>query len=47
LRAWKRGVLVIIEVKARNTYEAGANALTPMAQQRIARAARVLAADGA
>ncbi len=41
--AWKRGVLVIGEVKARSTYDAGAYAVTPMAQQRIARAAQVLA----
>jgi putative endonuclease len=41
--AWKRGVLVIVEVKARATYEAGVFAVTPMAQQRIARAAEVLA----
>ena len=34
--AWKDGVLVIVEVKARNTYDAGAYAVTPMAQQRIA-----------
>jgi putative endonuclease len=37
------GVLVIIEVKARKTYDAGAYALTPASQQRIARAAQVLA----
>lgn len=41
--AWKAGVLVIVEVKARSTYDAGAYAVTPMAQQRIARAAQVLA----
>ena len=41
--AWKSGVLVIVEVKARNTYDAGAYAVTPMAQQRIARAAQTLA----
>ncbi len=41
--AWKDGVLVVVEVKARNTYEAGAYAVTPMAQQRIARAAQALA----
>jgi putative endonuclease len=41
--AWKGGVLVIVEVKARSTYEAGAYAVTPMAQQRIARAAQALA----
>lgn len=41
--AWKSGVLVIVEVKARATYDAGAYAVTPMAQARIARAAEVLA----
>ncbi|HRO03674.1 MAG TPA: YraN family protein [Terricaulis sp.] len=41
--AWKSGVLVIVEVKARRTYDAGAYALTPAGQQRIARAAQVLA----
>ncbi|MEQ1809697.1 MAG: YraN family protein [Terricaulis sp.] len=41
--AWKDSVLVIIEVKARSTYDAGAYAVTPMAQQRIARAAQTLA----
>ena len=41
--AWKDGVLVIVEVKARTTYDAGAYAVTPMAQERIARAALVLA----
>jgi putative endonuclease len=41
--AWKNGVLVIVEVKARATYDAGAYAVTPMAQQRIARAAQALA----
>lgn len=41
--AWKNKVLVIVEVKARDTYDAGAYAVTPMAQQRIARAARALA----
>lgn len=41
--AWKRGVLVIIEVKARGTYDEGAYALTPRGQDRIARAATVLA----
>jgi putative endonuclease len=41
--AWKDGVLVIVEVKARNTFDAGAFAVTPMAQQRIARAAQALA----
>lgn len=43
LAAWKNGVLVIIEVKARDTFDAGAQAVTPMAQQRIARAAQTLA----
>jgi putative endonuclease len=43
LAAWKSGVLVIVEVKARDTYDAGAYALTPMGQQRIARAAQALA----
>lgn len=41
--AWKAGVLVIIEVKTRKTYDAGAYALTPASQQRIAQAAQVLA----
>lgn len=41
--AWKGGVLVIVEVKARASYAAGAFAITPQAQQRIARAAQVLA----
>ena len=43
LAAWKDGVLVIVEVKARKTYDAGAYAVTPMSQQRIARAAQALA----
>jgi putative endonuclease len=43
IAAWKGGVLVIVEVKARNTYEAGAFAVTPTAQQRIIRAAKALA----
>lgn len=41
--AWKDNVLVIVEVKARNTYDSGAYAVTPRAQQRIARAAQALA----
>lgn len=41
--AWKNGVLVIVEVKARATYDAGAYAVTPTAQTRIARAAQTLA----
>lgn len=43
IAAWKQGVLVIVEVKARKTYDAGAYAVTPTAQQRIARAAQTLA----
>jgi putative endonuclease len=43
IAAWKGGVLVIVEVKARDTYDAGAYAVTPTAQQRIARAAQTLA----
>lgn len=43
IAAWKAGVLVIVEVKARKTYEAGAYALTPAGQDRIARAAQALA----
>jgi len=43
IAAWKAGVLVIVEVKARASYEAGAYAVTPMAQTRIARAAQTLA----
>ena len=43
IAAWKRGVLVIAEVKARATYDAGAYALTPRSQDRIARAAGALA----
>lgn len=41
--AWKGGTLVIVEVKARTTYDAGAYAVTPKAQERIARAAQALA----
>ena len=41
--AWKQGVLVIVEVKARATYDAGAYAVTPRAQARIAQAAKSLA----
>lgn len=41
--AWKNGVLVIVEVKARDSFDVGAYAVTPMAQQRIARAAQALA----
>ena len=43
IAAWKSGVLAIVEVKSRATYDAGAYALTPRAQQRIAMAATVLA----
>lgn len=43
LAAWKSGVLVIVEVKARGSYAEGAFAVTPRAQERIARAAQVLA----
>jgi putative endonuclease len=43
IAAWKQGVLVIAEVKARATYDEGAYALTPASQLRIARAASVLA----
>jgi putative endonuclease len=43
IAAWKQGVLVIIEVKARNSYAAGALAVTPRAQQRIAGAGQLLA----
>lgn len=41
LAAWKE--LVMVEVKARDTFDAGAYAVTPVAQQRIARAAQALA----
>ncbi|MDX2274227.1 MAG: YraN family protein [Hyphomonadaceae bacterium] len=43
LAAWKDRTLVIIEVKARRSIDAGGYAVTPAAQQRIARAASVLA----
>jgi putative endonuclease len=43
IAAWKDRVLVIVEVKARSTYDAGAYALTPRSQERIARAAQALA----
>jgi putative endonuclease len=43
IAAWKDRTLVIIEVKARKTLDAGIYAVTPMAQQRIARAAEALA----
>jgi len=43
IAAWKAGVLAIIEVKARASYDAGAYALSLRGQDRIARAAQVLA----
>ncbi|MES1198957.1 MAG: YraN family protein [Pseudomonadota bacterium] len=43
LAAWKAGALIIVEVKARDTYAAGMEAVTPWQQDRIARAAEVLA----
>lgn len=43
LAALKRGVLVIVEVKARATLAAGVEAVTPMQQERLARAAQALA----
>jgi putative endonuclease len=43
LAAWKQGALVIVEVKARASYDSGAYSVTPRAQERIARAAQVLA----
>jgi putative endonuclease len=41
--AWKDGMLVIVEVKARASYDEGAYAVTQRAQERIARAAKALA----
>ncbi|MET0183771.1 MAG: YraN family protein [Caulobacterales bacterium] len=43
LAALRKGVLVIVEVKARASKDAGLYAVTPMAQDRIARAATMLA----
>lgn len=43
LAAWKQGVLVIVEVKARKTLLAGAESISPQSQQRIMRAAQTLA----
>lgn len=43
IAAWKNGVLAIVEVKARDSYDAGVYAVTPTAQDRIARAAQTLA----
>jgi putative endonuclease len=44
LAAWKNGVLVIVEVKARASRAAGLEAVGPRQQQRIMRAAEALAA---
>jgi len=41
--AWRRGVLVIVEVKARATYDLGVEAVTFRQQERLARAAQALA----
>lgn len=41
--AWRAGVLVIVEVKARSTYAAGVEAVTYQQQERLARAAQALA----
>lgn len=43
LAAFKQGALIIVEVKARNDYDAAMLAVTPWQQDRIARAAQVLA----
>lgn len=43
LAAWKKGVLVIVEVKRRASKLAGGLAVSPRQQQRIARAALTLA----
>lgn len=43
IAALRAGVFVIVEVKARASREAGLYAVTPMQQQRLARAASVLA----
>ena len=43
LAAWKDGALIIVEVKARADYDAAMYAVTPWQQQRVARAAEVLA----
>lgn len=43
IAALRKGVLVIVEVKARNTRDAGLYAVTPMQRERIGRAASVLA----
>jgi len=41
--AWRAGVLVIVEVKARASYAAGMEAVTFHQQERLARAAQALA----
>lgn len=43
LAAFKKGVLVVVEVKARSTFYAGVEAVGPWSQERIAKAAQVLA----
>ncbi|HVY86011.1 MAG TPA: YraN family protein [Caulobacterales bacterium] len=43
LAAWKAGALIIIEVKARDRFDLAMEAVTPWQQDRIARAAEVLA----
>jgi putative endonuclease len=43
LAAWKNGALVIVEVKRRASKLAGGLAVTPRQQERIARAAMILA----
>jgi len=43
IAAWKDNVLVVVEVKARKSYDAGVFAVTPKAEDRIARAAQALA----
>jgi putative endonuclease len=43
LAAFKSGALVIIEVKARRSFDAAMLAVSPWQQQRVARAAEVLA----
>lgn len=43
IAAWKAGTLAIVEVKARSSVDVGLYAVTPQAQQRIARAAQALA----
>lgn len=43
IAAWKGGALIIVEVKNRRSYDAGAYSVTPRSQERIARAAEILA----